>query len=182
MKKLLVFFGLIASGKSTLAREYAREQGLSYFNTDVVRKEMLGIDPSEKKPAPMGEGIYSAENSRKTYDLMLEKASSSLAEGCGVVLDGSYSSEAERRKVVELAKKNSCPLLFVLCQCSEEETRKRLEHREKDSSAVSDGRWEIYQQQKELFAFPDELAQEMLLVLVTEAPVEELVSLVMKRI
>ena len=41
--RIFVFFGLIASGKSTLAEHFAKRYHLPYYNTDRVRKELAGI-------------------------------------------------------------------------------------------------------------------------------------------
>jgi len=48
-----------------------------------------------------------------------------------------------------------------------------MEQRALDPTAVSDGRWEIYLQQKMRFQPPDELAAGELLLLSTDPPVEE---------
>jgi len=174
---IYIFFGLIASGKSFLAERFAAERGLPYFNSDRVRKELAGIAPTERRPAGMGEGIYTPEMSAKTYQTMLERAEESLQQGAaGVILDGTFSIASGRNEVRELAKRLGVRLLFVFCFCSEDETKRRLEIRAKDPNAVSDGRWEIFVRQRETFAEPDELPSEMLIRLDTEAEVEELLE------
>ncbi|MCW5198574.1 hypothetical protein VU06_02355, partial [Desulfobulbus sp. F3] len=66
--------------------------------------------------------------------------------------------------------------LFILCACSEEETKRRLELRANDPNAVSDGRWEIFVRQRETFVQPEELPSELLLRLDTEAELKELLN------
>lgn len=176
---IYIFFGLIASGKSFLAERFAAEHGLPYFNSDRVRKELVGIAPTERRPAGMGEGIYTPELSAKTYQTMLERAEESLKNGAaGVILDGTFSIVSGRNEVRELAKKLGVRLLFIFCSCSEDETKRRLEIRAKDPNAVSDGRWEIFVRQREIFVQPDELPLEMLLRLDTETEVEKLLRLI----
>ncbi len=93
MSSVYVFFGLIASGKSTLAEEFSNQYGLPYFNTDVVRKELAGLDPASRQSATFNQGIYTQEFSRKTYQAMLDLAATKIRSGHkGLVLDGSYSS------------------------------------------------------------------------------------------
>jgi predicted kinase len=172
---IFVFFGLIASGKSFLAERFAAERGLPYFNSDRVRKELAGIAPTERRPDGIGLGIYTPELSVKTYQTMLARAEESLKNGAtGVVLDGSYSTAAGRSKIRQLAESAGAKPLFILCFCSEEETKRRLELRAKDPNAVSDGRWEIFVRQRGTFVQPDELPPEMLLRLHTEAEPEAL--------
>lgn len=174
---LYVFFGLIASGKSTLAAQFAKRYDLPYFNTDLVRKQLAGIDPSIRKPDQFNQGIYTSEFTRKTYQAMLDKAEAEIRGGHNaVVLDGSYSNIDERAKVLDLATALQAGCVFIHCICSEETVRERLEQRARDPLAVSDGRWEIYMVQKEKFHFPAELDSAQLVTVQTEQPVDMLVE------
>ena len=174
---IYIFFGLIASGKSFLAERFAAERGLPYFNSDRVRKELAGIAATERRPDGIGQGIYTPELSSKTYQTMLARAEESLQNGAaGVILDGSYSIASGRSEVRRLAERLGARPLFILCACSEEETKRRLELRAKDPNAVSDGRWEIFVRQRETFVQPDELPPELLLRLNTEAEPEALLG------
>ena len=47
---LAVFFGMTASGKSTLALAWAKRCQAPYYNTDRVRKELAGLQPTERRP------------------------------------------------------------------------------------------------------------------------------------
>jgi predicted kinase len=177
MSSLYVFFGLIASGKSTLAAQFARTYDLAYFNTDRVRKELAGLDSSSRQPDQFNQGIYSAEFSRKTYLAMLDLAAAEIRSGRnGAVLDGSYNRRDERVRVLELADTLDAGCVFIECVCSDEVVRKRLELRARDPLAVSDGRWEIYLVQKEQFQPPVELEPSRLITVDTDQPVEPLVE------
>ena len=50
MKKVVVFCGLIASGKSFVAKAWAQKHLFPYCNTDVVRKELAALRKSAKAP------------------------------------------------------------------------------------------------------------------------------------
>ncbi len=176
MAKIVIFFGLIASGKSTLAEAYANRVQASYFNTDRIRKELLGIEATEHRPADMGEGIYTPEITRRTYQAMLDAAVEMLQHDKSVVLDGSYASRSERELVAEYGDRTGISVRFVFCQCSDEETGKRLELRCHDPDAVSDGRWEIFTRQQEVFELPNEIDNKKLLVLNTEDTLNILVE------
>ncbi len=176
-RQLFVFFGLIATGKSVLAEAWARKRGTAYYNSDRVRKELAGLAPTANGKTTWSQGIYTKEFSRRTYDALLERAGRDLAKGLPVTLDASYHSRAERERVREFARHvGGVRLLFVHCTCPEQEVRRRLEERARDPLAVSDGRWEIYCQQRQSFEAPDELAEDELLTLETTAPVERLVE------
>ena len=172
---LYIFFGLIASGKSTLAELFAATQGLPYYNTDRVRKELAGIATNERRPDGMGQGIYTPEFSERTYQAMLDSAAQDFKTGAtGVVLDGSYSKAADRHKVSELASTLTLQIRFILCSCSEQETKRRLSLRAQDPNAVSDGRWEIFVQQRTTFEQPAELLPHQITHIDTEAEPQEL--------
>ncbi len=174
---LYVFFGLIASGKSTLATRFADDHGLPCYNTDRVRKELAGLAATERRAEGMGQGIYTPEFTERTYRVMLERCRRDLAEGAaGVVLDGSYSRRADRHRVLTLADQQGCGVIFILCFCSDAEVRRRLAIRARDPDAVSDGRWEIYELQKQSFEEPDELDPSRLLRLDTESDPEFLLA------
>ncbi len=169
-----VFFGLIATGKSTLARAWAQRLGIGRYNSDVVRKGLAGS--SGDGPAGFGQGIYSPEYTRRTYQLLADQAENALRRGESVALDASYRCRAERDRIRGLAEKHGALARFILCSCPEAELKHRLEKRALDPTAVSDGRWEIYLKQKRLFEEPTELRPEELITLATRAPVKVLVS------
>ncbi len=171
---LWVFFGLIASGKSTLAATWAAKNGYDHFNSDVERKKIAGIAPDASIEEAAGAGIYSAEFTRRTYDRLLELAGQSLSAGRPVIVDASYSKREERDRVQALAKRLGVECVFLFCFCSREEVERRLIARRLDPEAVSDGRMEIYEIQKKGFEPPDELDADQLIRFDTEHPLEDL--------
>jgi hypothetical protein len=169
---IYVFFGLIATGKSTLAQAWAERHGLAYANSDVVRKELAGLSPTASQKEGVDQGIYTREFSRKTYDALLARAEAAIGQGRGVILDASYQNREERGKVVALASRLKTPVRFVLCDCDDAVKKARLALRAQDPDAVSDGRWEIYLQQKARFEAPTELAADQLVTLDTDLPLD----------
>lgn len=173
---LYIFFGLIATGKSTLARAWASRHGLSYYNSDVVRKELAGLDATSKSPDAHGRGIYTPEFTARTYEQLRRRAETDLRQGRGVVLDASYTEQAERERIVDLARSLGVEFHFVHCHCSDEVKRQRLARRSRDPEAVSDGRWEIYLRQRAKFQPPVELPASRLTVIDTAGPLPQLLE------
>ena len=170
---IYVFFGLIASGKSTLAQAWAERNGLAYANSDVVRKELAGLAATASRKEGVDQGIYTREFSRRTYDALLARAEEAIGQGRGVILDASYQNREERDKVRKLATRLAVPVRFVLCECDDSVKKSRLALRAQDPNAVSDGRWEIYLQQKARFEAPTELATDQFVILDTDQPIEQ---------
>jgi len=173
---IFVFFGLIASGKSTLAAAFAARHDYGYFNTDRVRKELAGLRPEKSDDSDYGEGIYTEEFTEKTYTAMLERAEKKLRCLPGVVLDGSYTDQRRRQEVREMARRNRVAAVFIYCRCSRQETKRRLRLRAVDPHAVSDGRWEIFLRQEEKFVFPREMKPGELVVMDTGDSVDNLLD------
>jgi predicted kinase len=172
-----VFFGMTASGKSFLAKAWARRQGFPYFNTDIIRKEIVAVEPERVFEQGLDKGVYSREFSRKTYDTLLACAERVFAETicrC-VVLDGSFQAASERKRLIERMA-NVAQVFFILCRCSESLTRKRLRERLQDDKAVSDGNLDVYLKQKKCFDASAEIPSGWLLELDTSASLEYLIE------
>jgi predicted kinase len=175
--RLVVFFGLSGSGKSYLARRWAVRHGYGYHNSDEVRKELSGVAPDSRHHLPFNVGLYSPEQSRRTYAALLQRAGRDLDDQAlaGAVLDGSYTNGVERQKVVDRFSAQIV-ISFILCSCSTALTRERFALRGRNEQAVSDGRWEIYCKQKEGFEPPTHIEGARLLNLDTDAHVDKLIE------
>ncbi len=180
-KLLLVFFGMIATGKSYLASHWAEQYKLPCYNSDRVRKNLAGLRPETGQKEGIDQGIYTPEFSRLTYDALIDHAEKHFKEDplAAVVLDGSYQSLAER----ELLRKTfsgRVRLEFVHCICSEDVVKERLQKRAADPDAVSDGNWVIYQAQQK--RFQPVSARERVMEIDTDAPVADLIQKVSDKI
>ena len=173
---IYVFFGMIATGKSTVSQAWAWHKQLHCYNSDWVRKELVGINPTESQRESADSGIYSKESSRKTYKKLLERTEARVKQGDSVIVDASYQFADDRQDVMKLARDLNCQVYFILCQCPESEMKRRMDLREKDPAVVSDGRWEIYLKQKKRFEPPGELSASELIILDTRISLEELLE------
>jgi aminoglycoside phosphotransferase family enzyme/predicted kinase len=140
---LLLTAGLPGTGKSTLAKELATSSGFRVIRSDAVRKELAGASGGG---AAFGEGIYSAEWTRRTYAECLRRAENLLFEGERVLVDASFREEPWRRDFVEAAGRLAVPVVLLHCRAEAGAVRQRLENRRGD---VSDADWTVYQQAAE---------------------------------
>jgi predicted kinase len=175
-KRVVVFFGLTGSGKSYLASRWAAGRNYPYFNSDETRKELAGLQPDSRHHVPFNKGLYSPEMTRRTYLEMIQRAAASIdgLEAGGVVLDGCFGRQEQRRAVIEQFAGRT-RIWFVLCFCSERVTGERFLLRAEDRGAVSDGRWEIYNGQKKTFSIPDQLDGAHLCKLDTDQHIDTLI-------
>ncbi len=148
---MVVIFGLMATGKTTLARALGQALGWPVVESDQVRKTLAGLAPTTRATVAFGQGIYAADFSTRTYGEMRRQAAAHLAAGVSVILDGSYKRAGERELVRQMAREHGAAALFVYCECPAAEARRRLGLRLTDPQAISDGRLELFEAQSKDF-------------------------------
>lgn len=148
--------GLTGTGKSTIAGRLAVDYNATVINTDVVRKKTAGVDTFERHLDDPNTGMYSPERVQQTYEKVMEYADGFLKQGKNIVLDATFQKKKHRDMARILADKYNAVFLPLYCSCPDHVAKKWLKQRLK-SKSVSDGRWEIYQMQKDSFdMFTDE--------------------------
>jgi aminoglycoside phosphotransferase family enzyme/predicted kinase len=178
---LLIMSGLVGTGKTTVAQALSRSLGFTVISADIVRKGLAGISPTERRFEQFGGGIYSKEFSRKTYDEMFAQARELLSQGQSVILDASFKKRQDRLQAISLAEEAKAGFAIVECILDEETVKRYLEKRVKEGS-VSDGRWEIYEQQKQDFDKITEFTSENHIILDTSQPMSNIVKMISERI
>ena len=148
---LILMAGLTGTGKSVRANSLAPRIGADIIRTDVLRKEMLHIEPGERHAEAFGAGIYAEDVTRNAYDRALELAAKKLTEGASVIIDATFGNREDRKNALMLAERLHADSFIIECICPENIVKERLELRLFDSKEASDGRWEIYLAQKETF-------------------------------
>lgn len=116
---VIAMAGLPASGKSTLARAFARELHVPVFDKDRVRAALF--DPSHVE--------YSREQDDLCCRLTYEAAEfiAQRAKHVGAILDGRTYSKCYQVEALEaLARKLDAVLCVIECRCSEASARARL--------------------------------------------------------
>lgn len=157
---LILIAGLMGTGKSVLAKNLEQPLDAKVIRSDVIRKEMLKIPPSERRYDDFKEGIYSVEISRRTYDKALQLAESEIREGRSTIIDASFTSKNERKRAFDVASSMNADFFIIECICPEEIVKERLNTRAYDSKEASDGRWEIFESQKVDFEKIDEFSED----------------------
>jgi predicted kinase len=144
---IVVVFGLMGTGKSSRSRALGAALKWPVIHSDVVRKTLAGLKPTDRVPADFGQGIYGEDFSARTYEDMFRLAQEHLAAGRNVILDGSFKRALERKRVRRLAREQQARVIFVYCECPPEVARERLGIRLTDPEAISDGRVELFEDQ-----------------------------------
>jgi hypothetical protein len=148
---LLITCGLVATGKTALAQALGEAAGMPVISSDVVRKELAGLAPRERRFESFGRGIYSPRFSERTYKALLERARAALAEGRSMIVDATFGQRRHRERARELAQAMGARFLCLECRAEERVIRRRLEERLRAGRDASDARWETYEAQKQVF-------------------------------
>lgn len=144
---LLVIGGLPGTGKSTLALSLAGKAGFpQIIRSDLVRKELAGLAPTESAKAAPGEGIYTAEWSEKTYAECFRRTRQALVEGERVILDANFREAERRAAALAVARELAVPYVFIECTAAEEVVAGRIVER---SGEASDADFRIYKKLRE---------------------------------
>jgi len=149
-KTVFITSGLTGTGKTTISDKISVDYDAYIISTDMIRKELAGIDKYERHHVEYNKGLYSPERMEETYNKVIEKAENQLKKDRNVVLDATFKTKKHRKMVKKMAEKNNSRFIILHCDCPEDVVKKWLDERVKKKS-VSDGRWEIYVKQKDSF-------------------------------
>jgi len=167
---LIITCGFTATGKSSLARRLGELAGIDIVSSDVVRKGLAGLAPSEHRFEPFRAGIYSPEFTGRTYEALLQEGRHRLRRGRSVILDASFLRREQRRAAARLAGEEGAQFACLAFQASDDAVRGRLARRLREGGDPSDARWEIYAAQKRRFQRPAEVPPDRLVTVDTERP------------
>ena len=188
---LIIFAGLIGTGKSTLSKILSKKLDIPIISSDIVRKALSGISPIEHRYEDFKKGIYSKEFTERTYAEMLKRAHNILEKNSSVILDASFQKKSDRKMVLNMADELGIKVFVVETLCKDEDIKKRLNTRINDKRQASDGRWEIYSRQKEVFETilapahikqGDEIKEGFHIIIDTTEPVDVCIEKILERL
>ncbi len=169
---VVVFYGLMGTGKSSLAQYLREAHGWHMISTDAVRKQMSGVGEATRVWVPYDTGLYSPHMNELTYAEVCRRAGDLLDAGLPVAIDGAFKTQEERRRVVEMAAESGAEVRFVKTVCSGEAQRERLASRQMYDTR-SDGRLELMERQRQEFEPPAAEVAHLFEEFSTEGPAEE---------
>jgi len=167
---LVITCGLPATGKSTVARALGQGGGFDVISSDIVRKELAGLAPTERRLEGFQAGIYAPDFTRRTYQELLDRARPLLLAGRSVVLDASFTRREHRRAAARLAKETGAQFACLFFDLPDDVIKARLAERFRKGRDPSDARPEIFAAQKRRFQRPSEVPVERRIVVPPEGP------------
>lgn len=131
---LVVMHGLSGAGKSHLARRLAPRLPAAWARSDLERKRLHGLDPGSAASAAVGDGLYSAGATERTYARLAEIARGALRSGVSMVVDAAFLESRRREQFIDLALECGGHPVVVACEAPAELLRKRVAARRNDPS------------------------------------------------
>jgi hypothetical protein len=103
----------------------------------------------------------------------LNRAHDILTAGKSLIIDASFKKKTDRQEALALAHQAQADFLLIECQSDEREIQRRLAIRAGDKNEASDGRWELFANQKEDFEKVEGMGPDSYLPLKTQGSVEK---------
>jgi aminoglycoside phosphotransferase family enzyme/predicted kinase len=165
---VLVICGGAATGKTHLALELSRLSGLRHVNSDVVRKELLGLHPDEHAPA----SAYADEISLRVY----EELGARVSAAGGATVDATFRRRSHRQAFTAGRTGRTPRSLFIECRAPAQVIAERAAHREREADRASDADAKIAARQRAEFEPLDEVPANDHVVLRTDRSTDTLVD------
>lgn len=176
--RLIVVFGLMGTGKTTLAEALAGELGLRRRSSEEVSRTLFPNTREGKVTA----NRLDAQQSDQVYRELAHSIHQDLREGISLVVDASFLHASHRQMIVELALELGIAPLFLECRLSKSDTIARLDRRFKKNRTRPGSRPELYEDQAAMYEAPDELPAGTLQSLNMNQPVPRLVEIVREQL
>ena len=131
---LIAVGGKSGTGKSVLARAIAPLlsplPGAVLLRSDVIRKELFGVDPLTALP----EAAYTAEITARVYRTLLERSRTVIEQRFSAVMDAAFLKEAERGELSIAVQKMSADFRPVFLTADLAVRLDRIRSRRRDAS------------------------------------------------
>ena len=141
---IILMAGLPGTGKTTLARELARQTNGALLSKDEIRAAIFSPTDIE----------YSTTQDDSVMDVMLQAARLLLRKDPArhVFLDGrTFSRRYQIERVLEVARELDQPFRIIECTCSDESARRRLDVERDPSHPAHNRTFALYQKVKGYF-------------------------------
>ena len=130
------------SGKSWLSARLADRLPAIRIRSDSERKRILTL-PAGSTTTGIGEGLYTAEATDRTYARLLELALGIVEAGWSVIVDASFLDTGRRRDFVALAERQQLPYVLLCCEAEPGCLRERIVARSEEGRDPSDAGLEV---------------------------------------
>lgn len=126
---LIITRGVSGSGKTTVSQPVLEQIGALRLRSDVVRKGMHGLKPTDRSDSTLASGLYADRLTRATYDELLRLARVVLEAGFSAIVDATFLLHSQRAAFKFLAAELNLRFLILECRANFPELHRRVGYR-----------------------------------------------------
>jgi len=147
--QLWITHGLSGSGKTTLSQSLLQEYGMIRLRSDIERKRLAGLDALVHSGAGVGQGLYTREAGRRTYQHLSRLAEKLLTTGWPVIVDAAFLERWQRDLFREVAQRQGLRLNILNLSVDHATLRERILRRAKQGQDASEADLRVLEHQIE---------------------------------
>jgi len=145
--RLDITHGLSGSGKTTVTQKLMQDPGAIRLRSDIERKRMAGLDALAKSGSGVGQQLYAADATRRTYAHLAELSGILLDAGWPVIVDATFTARWQRDLLRETATARGVAFHILDFQVPESTLRERIVQRAHAGSDASEADLNVLQHQ-----------------------------------
>jgi aminoglycoside phosphotransferase family enzyme/predicted kinase len=145
--RLDITHGLSGSGKTTVTQTLMQTPGAIRLRSDVERKRLAGLDAMARSGSGVGEQLYAADATRRTYAHLARLAEDVLDAGWPVIVDATFIGRWQRDLLRELAQSRGLAFHILDFQLPVARLRERILQRSRTGSDASEAGLDVLQHQ-----------------------------------
>lgn len=135
---VIAMHGFSGSGKSAVSSALLASLPAVRIRSDVERKRLHGMKPTDRDEAAMGAGIYGDGVTADVYERLNMLGSAILESGYSLVLDATFLQRSQRDGARRLAAAYGAPFLLADCVAPSAVLFDRVAARARDGTDASD--------------------------------------------
>ncbi|MCR4346079.1 MAG: AAA family ATPase [Sulfuricaulis sp.] len=144
---LIITHGLSGSGKTWLSQQLLESLDAIRVRSDIERKRLHGLAPSERSGSGIDSGIYSSDASQHTYARLAKLATMILRAGHTVIVDAAFLRRVQRDQLRAVADQEHAPFVILDLQTPENALHARLHQRRQQMNEASEAGLAVLQHQ-----------------------------------
>jgi aminoglycoside phosphotransferase family enzyme/predicted kinase len=147
--QLWITHGLSGSGKTTFSQTLLQDYGMIRLRSDIERKRLAGLAALAHSGAEVGQGLYTQESGRRTYQHLSRLAEGLLATGWPVIVDAAFLERWQRDLFREAVQRRGLRLNILNLDADPATLRERVNQRAAHGQDASEADLRVLQYQIE---------------------------------
>ena len=145
--RLDITHGLSGSGKTTVTHRLMQVPGAIRVRSDVERKRLAGLDALARSGSAVGEQLYAADATRRTYGHLARLAGEILDAGWPVIADATFTARWQRDLLRAQAQSHGVDFHILDFQVPVATLRERILQRSRSGNDASEADLAVLQHQ-----------------------------------